>query len=659
MTTIHRLLAVLAAALPVVPAWAQAAAAAPVPAEVFFADSPVGHVELAPSGRSVAMAVQGPNGRHRLVVVDLATLKPTPAFGFRDGDVGWLQWLTDERLVFGARVHENWLNRRFTDGLYAVNRDGSGFKQIIGFDEWVSSTEVGRVRFPAGAAVHIGGTGEQREHWIYVTEPDPVPKSGAASTFRLSRVHTETAEVQRLDAPREAQEFLIDGKGRAQAAVTAHGDKSRLHVRDGAAGWRVAGEFARFDGESIKPLHMGPDGTLYVAAPDARRTQVLHTLDTRTGQLSDKPLLAVAGFDVQPSFVADDNKVLGIRLQADAEVTQWWDEGMKALQAEIDRRLPATVNRITPPRRGDSPFVLVASWSDQQPTRWFAWNRSERRLVLLANTQPQVKPEQMAQTDFVRIKARDGLELPAYVTRPPGSQGKRLPVVVWVHGGPWVRGGHWGWQAEWQFLASRGYLVVAPEFRGSTGFGHAHFAAGLREWGGRMQDDLVDSARWAVASAGGDAARVCSVGASYGGYAALMTLVRDAEVFKCAVSLVGVTDPLLLFDEQWSRASEDFRELGLPRLIGDPDKDADRLKAASPLHQAARIQAPLLLAWGAQDRRVPTVHADRLVSALRGHHKALEIVRYEDEGHGLDKPANRVDFWTRVEKFLGRHIPAR
>jgi dipeptidyl aminopeptidase/acylaminoacyl peptidase len=116
---------------------------------------------------------------------------------------------------------------------------------------------------------------------------------------------------------------------------------------------------------------------------------------------------------------------------------------------------------------------------------------------------------------------------------------------------------------------------------------------------------------------------------------------------------------MLLFDEQWSDVAQDFRELGLPRLIGDPEKDADRLKAASPLHQAARIQAPLMLAWGAQDQRVPTVHADRLVSALRGHHKALEIVRYEDEGHGLDKPANRVDFWTRVEKFLGRHIPAR
>ncbi len=632
-----------------------ALAQAPVPAEAFFADSPVADVKLAPSGRSVAMSVRGPNGRKRLVVVDLSTLQPKPAFGFTDGDVGWLQWLNDERLVFGAEIHLDWYNRRFSSGLYAVNRDGSGFREVLG-----SATEVGRVHFPAGASLHLGSQGEQRDNWIYVAEPDPVPRWGPASSVRISRVNTETAEVQRLDAPRELSGFLVDGRGRPQAALKSQGARSRLYVRDAeTASWRGVGEFDRFEGQSIQPLHVGPDGTFYVAAPDARRTQVLHTLDPRTGRLSDKPLLAVAGFDLVPEFVANDERVLGIRFQVDAEVTQWWDEGMKALQAEVDRRLPGTVNRITPPRRGDSPWVLVASGSDQQPTRWYAWHRGERRAVLLANAAPQIKPEQMAQTDFVRIKARDGLDLPVYVTRPPGSEGRRLPVVVWVHGGPWARGGHWAWHAEWQFLASRGYLVVAPEFRGSTGFGHAHFAAGLREWGGRMQDDLVDSARWAVAQAGGDAARVCSVGESYGGYAALMTLVRDTEVFRCAVSLVGVTDPMLLFDEQWNDLPADFLDLGLPRLIGDPEKDAERLKAASPLHQARRITAPLLLAWGAQDRRVPPVHAERLVSALKGHHQALEVVRYADEGHGLDKPANRVDFWTRVEKFLARSIPPR
>jgi dipeptidyl aminopeptidase/acylaminoacyl peptidase len=627
--------------------------ASPLPPETFFADWPVRDVKLSPSGRSVAMSVRGPNGRKRLVVVDLATMEPRPAFGFSDGDVGWLQWLNDERLVFGAEVHADWYNRRFTTGLHAVNRDGSGYRQLLG-----SSSDVGRIHFPAGATLHLGSQGAQRDNWIYVAEPDPVPRWGPASTVSISRVNTDTSEVQRLDAPRGLLDFLVDTEGRPQAALKPDGSRSRLFVRD-ADRWRQVGEFDRFDGTSIKPLFIGPDGSFYVSAPDARRTQVLHTLDPRSGKLSDKPLLAVAGFDLEPSFIANDDKVLGIRFPVDAEVTQWWDEGMKAVQAAVDQRLPGAVNRITPPRRGDSPWVLVTNWSDQQPTRWFAWHRTERRLALLANGAPQIKPEQMAQTDFVRIKARDGLELPVYVTRPPGSEGRRLPVVVWVHGGPWVRGAYWGWRAEWQFLASRGYLVVAPEFRGSTGFGHAHFAAGLREWGGRMQDDLVDSAHWAVASAGGDSARVCSVGESYGGYAAIMTLVRDAEVFKCAVSLVGVTDPLLLFDEKWSFVPADFREMGLPRLIGDPEKDAERLKSASPVHQARHITAPLLLAWGAQDGRVPTVHAERLVSALKGHHKTLETVRYEDEGHGLDKPANRVDFWTRVEKFLARSIPPR
>jgi acetyl esterase/lipase len=640
-----------------------------LPIELFFADSSVARVDLSPSGGAVAMSVAGPNGRKRLVVLDLATMKPQPAFGFSDGEVGWVQWLTDERLIFGAEVHHNWFNRRFTSGLYAVNRDGSAFREIVGHSGWRSSTEVGRVQFPGGAELHLGGVGDQRGNWVYVTEPDPIPRRGAPSTFKLSRVNTETAEVQKLDTPGAAQNFLIDAAGQPQAALKPEGETLQLHVRDAGTGqWRVAASFDRFLGPAIEPLHRAADGTLYVAAPDARGFQALHTLDTRSGTLSAKPLLALAGFDVQPVFVANDDKVLGIHVQADAEVTQWWDEGMKALQAELDQRLPNTINRITPPRRGASPWVLVTSWSDQQPTRWQVWHRGDKRMVLLAQAQPQVKPKQMAQTDFVRIKARDGLELPVYVTRPPESargdargdargEGRKPPVVVWIHGGPWVRGSHWGWHPEWQFLASRGYLVVAPEFRGSTGFGQAHFKAGHGEWGRRMQDDISDTARWATDTGGGDAARVCSLGASYGGYAALMSLVRNDGIFKCAVALVPVTDPLLIFDEQWNDGPMDLLEIGLPRLIGDPERDAERLKQVSPLHQAQRIQAPLLLAWGSQDQRVPTVHAERMVGALRNHHRALEVVRYDDEGHGLHKAANRVDFWRRVEAFLARHLP--
>jgi dipeptidyl aminopeptidase/acylaminoacyl peptidase len=246
--------------------------------------------------------------------------------------------------------------------------------------------------------------------------------------------------------------------------------------------------------------------------------------------------------------------------------------------------------------------------------------------------------------------------MPAYLTLPPGERKTQLPLVVLVHGGPWARGASWAWNGEVQFLATRGYAVLQPEFRGSTGFGQRHFRAGFKQWGLAMQDDLADAARWAIAQGVADASRVAIAGASYGGYAALMGLVKDPELFRCAVSWVGVSDLNLLYSATWDDISPDFKRWGMPALLGDREKDAALLKANSPLTHAARIKNPLLMAYGGADHRVPIEHGRRLYEAIKGHNKNLEWVLYDKEGHGWALPETRVDFWGRVERFLARHI---
>jgi dipeptidyl aminopeptidase/acylaminoacyl peptidase len=237
--------------------------------------------------------------------------------------------------------------------------------------------------------------------------------------------------------------------------------------------------------------------------------------------------------------------------------------------------------------------------------------------------------------------------------------------VVLVHGGPTVRGAYWAWDSEAQFLASRGYVVIQPEFRGGTGFGSDHFKAGLKQWGLTMQDDLADAARWAVQQGWADPKRIGIMGASYGGYATLMGLIKHPEIFRCGVEWAGVTDIGLRFDTPYSDASQETLNYSLRTLIGDPDKDAELWRKSSPLARAAELKQPLLIAHGVEDIRVPIVHANRFYDAVKGNSN-VEMITYPNEGTaGATKtPASRsgsasMPSWRKTSNRRPRPAPTR
>ncbi len=281
-----------------------------------------------------------------------------------------------------------------------------------------------------------------------------------------------------------------------------------------------------------------------------------------------------------------------------------------------------------------------------------------RKWQLISRVRTGVDPKLMAQVDLHRIRARDGLEIPVWVTAPPGRKaGAPGPAVVLVHGGPWVRDGFWRWASLDQFLASRGYVVIRPEFRGSTGYGRRHYGAGWKQWGQAMQDDVADAARWAVQQGWAD--RLCIAGASYGGYSTLMGLVRDGDLYRCGAAWVAVADPFLFLQGSWwtrDDISDEGRSHDLPTLVGDASKDEEMLKAASPVLQAARIRKPLLLAYGELDRHVPIEHGERLRKAMRAAGQEPLWIAYPDEGHSWLKLETRVDFARKLEAFLAEHL---
>jgi dipeptidyl aminopeptidase/acylaminoacyl peptidase len=252
--------------------------------------------------------------------------------------------------------------------------------------------------------------------------------------------------------------------------------------------------------------------------------------------------------------------------------------------------------------------------------------------------------------------ARDGLTIHGYATFPIDAGRSGLPMVLNVHGGPWARDA-WGFDPEAQWFANRGYLCLQVNFRGSTGYGKAFVNAGDREWGGKMQDDLLDAVAFAVGQGWADPERVAIYGGSYGGYAALAGAAFTPDEFRCAVDIVGPSNLKTLIETippYWAPMIALFHT-----RVGDPEKDTDFLWSRSPLSRAADIRTPLLIAQGANDPRVKQAESEQIVAALREHGIDYEYMLFPDEGHGFAKPENRLRFYAEAERFLARHLGGR
>ena len=627
-------------------------AVAPLPPiESFFQAESFSGGLLSPDARLVAARVARPGKRDGLAVFDLVGGGSTMVAGFNDTDIGTFRWVNNERLVFTASDKDLGAGQKAKGpGLYAVNRDGGNFRQLV------SRHRVAERNTLESSVALLPQAGAQNSASVYVTKPNYESRS-----FDLLRLDTLTGYGTRVEGPEGTFGWLLDQNGEPRIAMSHEKKINAIHYLDPASGkWRKLAETNAFTGGGVFELEgFAPDGTLYVRASQGRDKTALYRFDLATGKVADAPLVDVKDYDFSGSLVISNQRLLGVHVLTDARSTQWFDPAMKKVQERIDALLPDTNNLISVGAHAQTPWVLVLSYSDVQPRMYTLFNTETGAVKKLGGTHSAIKPAQMGTQQALRYKARDGLEIPFLLTLPPGKAGKNLPLVVLVHGGPYVRGSEWGWNPDTQFLASRGYAVLEPEYRGSTGFGNAHYRAGWKQWGLKMQDDIADGAKWAIAQGIADPKRICIAGASYGGYATLMGLVNDPGLYQCGIEWVGVTDLTLLHDGHWTGRSDmgdDYRDFGMPELVGDVDKDAERFTATSPLKQAARIKQPLLMAYGGADVRVPVYHGRKFHDAVKAHNPNVEMVVYEEEGHGWALPKNRIDFWSRVEKFLDRNI---
>ncbi|MHA4868121.1 alpha/beta hydrolase family protein [Duganella sp. PWIR1] len=622
--------------------------AAPIPLSAFFDNPAMRKVKLSPDGRHIAAAVANPMGRVYLITVDTDSGEMKVVGAYADSDVDFFNWISDQRLVYTLTD----LNRAagemyFWPGLFAANYDGSMRTRLIrqGQHDY-SFNQLSKLEVDSELA---GQWGAQDSEFVYMQ------RGGA-----LIRLDTLTGKSTNIDRPRYNDDWLVDQKGVPRIAFASVRDERSIYYRDdNGQPWEPLHKQQIYGiGEYFTPRFFGPDGDLYVTA-GLNGSSALFRYDLVKRTLSDKPVISTPGYDFDGEMIADDSKILGFTYEIDARGTYWVDERMKAIQQAVDAILPGTNNMISIGRRAKNDTVLVTSGSDVQPPVFSLYNAKTGKLKIMGRARPGITAEQMSPKTMVRYRARDGLEIPAYLTLPRGQSGKSLPLVVLVHGGPYVRGVSWDWDADSQFLASRGYAVLEPEYRGSRGYGLKHFTAGWKQWGLKMQDDIADGARWAIAQGYADPKRICIAGSSFGGYATLMGLINDPELYKCGVSWMGVTDIPMWNKGHWSSKSdlgEVYKQYGFPVLVGDLEKDAAQLNATSPLQQAMRLKQPLLLAHGEVDQRVPMIHGSLFYDAVRKTNPNVEWVWYEEEGHGWRLVKNRLDFWGRVERFLDKNI---
>ncbi|MBL8310967.1 MAG: S9 family peptidase [Burkholderiales bacterium] len=625
-----------------------------VPLQDFFRAPDVLRPALSPDGNHLAFLARA-SGRLGLAVIDVERRTSRMVATLPDADVVEHYWVNSTRLAFvsgNASDPVGQINPWRTGGLFAVDRDGNNARRLaLPYGDGsavVMRPRVTRVLMPLndGSDDLIVSVNER-----------------SYDAIDVYRLNTRTARKTLLsyDNPGDVQSWALDRAGVPRGAISMKGTTARTYYRaDEKSPW-----VKWSDGDFREPANgavaIGYDGAIYglglrdrKVIAGTRGTASLLRLDDK-GQ-TQAVLASRDEYDmISPIFDPLSRKLAGVWWNGERQTITWLDDRWAALQRQFDAKLPNAVNLFTPPQQ--SRRMLVYSLSDRSPGTVYLYDFQSAKLEFLIDARPWIKPAQMAESRIVKFAARDDLPLTALLTVPRGVPAKQLPMVVIVHGGPWVPGYTWRWDAEAQFLASRGYAVLQPNFRGTTGMGYKHLLASFKQWGLAMQDDVTDSAQWAVKQGIADPKRLCIYGASYGGYAAMQALVRTPELFQCAINYVGVTDLQLFHSVTWSDASDsDFMRYLFPIMVGDPERDAAQLKATSPAQNADRINKPVLMAYGGEDRRVPLIHGEKMRDALLRLGKPVEWMIKTDEGHGYAKLENRIEFYSRMESFLARHL---
>jgi len=636
-----------------------AASADPLPAEIFAALPEIEGARLSPGGKAVAM-ISAKGGRQgvRIWHSDGEVDWYMPAGGDL---INWVTWKGDDRVLMSLRATE------FEQG---SSSQPVGLSRLV-FAELASRQSI-RVAFHEPAASgHILVIGREayrppnvQDRVISLLPGDPQHiLISAANSEDWAHANALLVDVRDgapallLRSTDRVVKWIADASGAVRVKTTLdHREESSILLfwarDDDHADWRMVHRYELDVGERFIPLAFAPHAPddLLVLADQPNGRLALRTLNVRSATMG--PVLAAdPQCDIEP--VERDSQVVGYRDSCQGQEETYFDGGWQKDQAMLRHALKIPLVEIVD-RTPDGRYALVKTMASTTapPVFWYFDQSADhaKTLVRIGQSNEGLKPEMAAPAKEVSITARDGLVLPAFLTLPPDHGDEPLPFVVMPHGGPTA---HDSLQYDWivQFIASRGFGVLQPQYRGSTGYGAAFQRAGYRQWGARMQDDVTDATSWLIDQKLADPNHICIVGSSYGGYSALIGAARHPELYQGAAAIAPVTDMGRLMRD---RDHSEFGDINHRRVMGNMESAG----VVSPVDLAPEIAVPVLLIHGRRDFTVPAAHTEAMETALRRAGHSPTVVYLKDTDHFFSDEEGRLRTLKALDGFLSAVLSA-
>ncbi|AOL94763.1 alpha/beta hydrolase family protein [Porphyrobacter sp. LM 6] len=632
-------------------------------ARVFGVRASVLDISLSPSGSKLAYISAGPDHIEVVNIIDLegdASPRMIIANREKEVDLDWCEWATDSRLVCqvsGMARGSTGVLLPF-DRLLAVNDDGSNVREL---STRQSANAVQALQF-GGDVIALDAGGAQGQILMtrqYVPESNPATRLYSdKSGFGVDLVDVTTAKRQSREGADElAVHYVADESGWVRVKVRALRDGNNRLTGNYAYFYRAPGsnDWLKFENLTIDGAAV--PGFSPVAVDSSRN--VAYGFITQSGydaiaefaldgSGTGKILMARGDVDVDALIrIGRKRRVVGASYATEKREIAYFDADLSKLAKALAKALPdqPLINIVG--ASGDESRLLMIASSDTQPGMTYLFNKTNRQLEPLMPVRAPLADRPMGKMSPVSFPARDGTMIPGYLTLPPGSEGKGLPAVVLPHGGPAARD-EWGFDWLVQFLTARGFAVLQPNYRGSSGYGEAWYGRnGFKAWDVAI-GDVNDAGRWLVSQGIAKPDQLAIAGWSYGGYAALQSQVLDPALYKAVVAIAPVTDLGYIV--------EDARDYTNARVVREYIGQGPHVEAGSPRRHADKFAAPVVLFHGTLDINVEVRHSRGMESALRGAGKQVLYREYPDLQHDLGDSKVRVDMLTDIGRFLDQSL---
>jgi dipeptidyl aminopeptidase/acylaminoacyl peptidase len=620
--------------------WFASANAAPPPKEAFARIPAIRNVAVSPDGKQL-LFITGAGDIEALVTGPTAFDVPQKAiFASRPGeyDLNWCGWANNKRILCSVRatVRNGELIYPISR-LVGVNADGSNHKVLL------QNSEAGRAQIQ-----------DEILDWT-PDEPDTVlmeldiERTGYPAIYEVN-VDTGRRSIRSREY-HPIRSYATDGAGNVRFG---YGYASNSLVMqyfarlDNEKKWLPLSKVKAFENsDELIPIAIIPGSNRAFARGSYEGREALWEMDL-TDQAEPKLVFSHPLVDAAHPILTPDRHLIGIHYETDRPFVHYTDEKTRELVGLLDSALPSTFNYISDYSQDRQVYIVRAS-SDVE-WKYYLLRSGSNKLFRIDMAYPELDPKTLGRMRTISYPARDGVEIPGYLTTPPGVSAENLPLIVMPHGGP-IRRDSWDFDFLRAFLVSRGYAVLQMNFRGSSGYGSKWYFDAHQDWGGLTYADITDGTRWAIKQGIADPKRVCVVGWSFGGYAALLSAVRNGDLYKCSASIAGVSDlqDILTNARYFSNRAFVREQIGTTK---------EKLRADSPLRHADEINIPVFLLHGDRDIQAGVDHSREMASALKSAGKPHQMILIKDAGHQLRLMSERMTLLTELEKFLLQHLGA-